>query len=458
MARIEHTLVAQPDRHIAHGIDAFGHRFHRKFHQLIGHLGQPIERLTHRIHRPGADRRLAELGAIRSHQGDGGGGLQASATAHLHALEGEAAAILLLHLLAHDRLEIAVADFPLAIRELLEAGEGIVEILTLERVAQLLEPGPEGAAAAQLAKGDAVVGQTDRAGINDFVGEAVFEHAVLVDATLVSKGVGAHDRLIGLHRHAGEIAHQPRGLGDLLGAHARERFGALGGPPQEGVEVAAPHVQGHHQLLERGIASPLADAVDRALQLAGAVFHRLEEVGHRQAQVVVAMHRDHRLVDVGHLGIDTGDQLTEFRRGGVAHGVGDVDRGGTGADRRLDHLMHELRIAAAGVFAGELHIVDQRAGVGHHLGGDRQHLGAALAQLVLEMDVAGGNKGVDAPLSSGRHRISAGLDVAGSGPSQAADHRPIGGANGFGNALHGVEVAGAGKGETGLDDVHPQPG
>ena len=104
VARIEHALVAQPDRHLAHGIDAFGHRFHRKFHQLIGHLGQPIERLTHRIHRPSPDRRLTELGAIRRYQGDGGGGLQARATAHLHALEGEAAAILLLHLLAHDRL------------------------------------------------------------------------------------------------------------------------------------------------------------------------------------------------------------------------------------------------------------------------------------------------------------------------------------------------------------------
>ena len=120
--------------------------------------------------------------------------------------------------------------------------------------------------------------------------------------------------------------------------------------------------------------------------------------------------------------------------------------------------MHELRIAAAGVFAGKFHVVHQRAGVGHHLGGDRQHLGAALAQLVLEMDVAGGNKGMDAPLSSGRHRISAGLDVASSGPSQAANHRPFCRANGFGNALHGIEIASACKGEAGFNDVDAKAG
>ena len=274
----------------------------------------------------------------------------------------------------------------------------------------------------------------------------------------MGEGVGTHDRLVGLHRHAGEVAHQARRLGDLLGAHSGERLGALSRPAQEGVEVAAAHVQRHHQLLQRGVAGSLTDAVDRALQLASAVLHRLQEVGHRQAQVVVAVHRDHGLIDIGHVGVDAGNQLAELRRRGIAHRVGDVDRGGTGPDRRFDHLIHELRITAAGVLAGELHVVHQGAGVIHHLGGDRQHLGAGLAQLVLQVDVAGGDEGVDAPIGRGRHRIGTGLDVTGRRPRQAADGGALRRAHALGDALHGSEVARAGKGEAGLDDVHPQAG
>ena len=49
MAGIEHPIAAQPDRDFAHGIDAFGDRFHRKFHQLVGNLGELVEGLADRI-------------------------------------------------------------------------------------------------------------------------------------------------------------------------------------------------------------------------------------------------------------------------------------------------------------------------------------------------------------------------------------------------------------------------
>ena len=91
----------------------------------------------------------------------------------------------------------------------------------------------------------------------------------------MGKGVGADDRLVGLHRHAGEIADQAGGFVDLLGSDAGERFAAAGVAAQEGIEVAAAHMHRHHQLLQGGIAGPLADPVDRALELAGAVLHGL---------------------------------------------------------------------------------------------------------------------------------------------------------------------------------------
>ena len=118
---------------------------------------------------------------------------------------------------------------------------------------------------------------------------ALLEHAVLVDAGLVGEGVVADDRLVALHLHAGDVGHQPAGGHEPLGVD-----------PRVGVVVVAAGAQGHHDFFERAVAGPFADAVDRAFDLAGAVFDAGQAVGHGQAQVVVAVDADHGLVDVRH--------------------------------------------------------------------------------------------------------------------------------------------------------------
>ena len=170
------------------------------------------------------------------------------------------------------------------------------------------------------------------------------------------------------------------------------------------------------------------------------------------------MHGNHGLVNVRHVGVDASNQLPKLRRGGVANGVGNVDGGGTGGDGRFDHLVHKFRITAAGVFAGELDIVDQGAGVGHHLGGDRQHLSAGFAQFVLEVDVARGNKGMDAAIGRRSHGVGTGLDIAPGRPGKPTDNGSINAAHHLSDALDSAEIPGAGEGETGLDDVHSQAG
>ena len=60
----------------------------------------------------------------------------------------------------------------------------------------------------------------DGRGVDDLVGLAVLEHAVLVDAGLVRERVAADDGLVVLDRVAGQAGHQPRRAGQLLGAHA----------------------------------------------------------------------------------------------------------------------------------------------------------------------------------------------------------------------------------------------
>ena len=106
---------------------------------------------------------------------------------------------------------------------------------------------------------------------------------------LVRERVAPDDRLVRLHRVAGQARHEPRGPGDL------PRHGA-------GVQadVGLARVQQHHDLLERGVAGALADAVDRALDLARAGQQPGERVGHRQAQVVVAVDRQHDVAQVRH--------------------------------------------------------------------------------------------------------------------------------------------------------------
>ena len=56
----------------------------------------------------------------------------------------------------------------------------------------------------------------------------------------------------------------------------------------------------HHDLFERGVAGALADAVDRALDLPDAALNGREAVGDGEAEVVVAVRAEDRLVGVRH--------------------------------------------------------------------------------------------------------------------------------------------------------------
>ena len=85
-------------------------------------------------------------------------------------------------------------------------------------------------------------------------------------------------------------------------------------------------LQRHDDLFERGIAGPLAEAVDRAFDLARAGADGGQRIGDGQAEIVVAMDGDDRLVDVGHAVAQHGDQRGEFLGHRIADGVRDVDR------------------------------------------------------------------------------------------------------------------------------------
>ena len=72
---------------------------------------------------------------------------------------------------------------------------------------------PQGVPAAVLAQHQLGLLQADVLGAHDFVGLAMLEHAVLMDAGFVGEGVLADDGLVALHLHAGDVR-RPAGWSD----------------------------------------------------------------------------------------------------------------------------------------------------------------------------------------------------------------------------------------------------
>ena len=274
---------------------------------------------------------------------------------------------------------------------------------------------------------------------HDLVGRLGLEHAVLVDAGGMREGVAADHGLVGLHRHRTHVAHQP--------ARAHE----LGGVDAAGdIQVIAAHVHDHHDLFEGGVARALADAVDGAFHLARAVPDRGDGIRGGEAQVVVAVDRDDRLVDVGHAVEQVVDDRGEDLGRGVADGVGNVDRAGPVLDGGLDHLAQKVALGAAGVLGRELHVAALAARQLHRLRDHGQDLALRAAQLLFAVNGRGAEEGVDAGPLGRAHGRGARQDVLVDGAGQAANDGPL---DLLGDGLDRDEVAGRRNGKSRFDDV-----
>ena len=212
--------------------------------------------------------------------------------------------------------------------------------------------------------------------------------------------------------------------------------------------------RGHDDFFQGGVAGPLPDAVDAAFHLTGAGFDGGQTVGHGQAQVVVAVDAERHLFDSRHPVLDVGEQLGEVGRDGVAHGVGDVDGGGPGADYRFQHLVQVLRVGAGGVHGRKLHVVAVSLGPLHHADGHVHDLFPVLPQLVHHVNLRGGQENVDAGGLRHLDGFPSLVNVVGMGAGEGGDDRPP---HFAGDVVDGLEIAGGTGGEPGFDDVHPEP-
>ena len=120
-----------------------------------------------------------------------------------------------------------------------------------------------------------------------------------------------------------------------------------------------------------------------------------ERVGHRQPEVVVAVHRHRHVAQARHELVQAAEHLGVLVGHRVADRVGHVDRGGALVERDLDHLGHELHVRARAVLGRELHVVGVLARLRHRRAGLALHVLAGGLELALDVDVAGGDEGVD---------------------------------------------------------------
>ena len=373
---------------------------------------------------------------------DGRRGCQLVAREHLVALQ-RVHVRYLAYALVQQRGYVAVGHVLFAVAERLELGKGVAQLLGRELVAHLAHVLVEGVAAAELAQHYLRLGHAHVLGVDYLICAAIGQHAVLMYARLVQKRVLAHYGLVGLHVYARERGYQ------LAGAHELARIQ----PYVAAVELAA-RLERHGQLLQRRVARALAYAVYRAFELPHTGAHSGQAARHAQPQVVVAVRRQHYLVDVPHVLAYAAYQLLKLQRHGIPHRVRYVHGGSALAYGRIQHAVEELRLGARGVLGRELHVVGIVARQAHRRTGQLQHLLGRLFELVAHVQIAGGYHNMYAAAAGTGQCLRGGLYVAGHGAAHRADDRL---AHRLGHGLHRLKVALAAGGKARLYYLHAQP-
>ncbi len=396
-------LVLQPHRHLGLGVRAFGHGVHLVEGELRLVRDQLHDGVEGGINRPVARRLHGLLGA--GHIEGERCRLRADRTGDHREGEHLDAVLLRGDLLVDEGFEILVVDVLLAVGKRLEAVEGVFQRILAELVAHFLELGAEGVAARVLAHHQRGLGHADRSRGHDLVGLGMLEHAVLVDAALVREGIPADDGLVVLHGERRRCRHELGGAVEHAAVDAH----------LVGQHVAA-GLDGHHDLFQRRVAGALADAVDGAFHLPRAGADARERVGNRHAEIVVAVHREDRLVGHGHVLAHVAEHVEVFLGRRVADGIGQVDGGGAGLDGRLDALAEIVEFRARRILRAPLHVRHPLAGARDLELDHLEHLLLALLQLVLAVHGAGREEGMDARALGMLHGLAGAIDVRGAGP------------------------------------------
>ena len=127
-------------------------------------------------------------------------------------------------------------------------------------------------------------------GTHNLKGLGIFQHSVLVNAALMSKGIFTDDGFVKLHRKAGHRGH----------AAANGHYFCAVDLCAVGHDVVA-HFHSHHDLFQCRVASALPQAIDCALNLTCAGIDGGQGIGGGHAKIIVAMRGENHLCSAGHV-------------------------------------------------------------------------------------------------------------------------------------------------------------
>src|SRR5215203_5063995 len=320
------ALELDGDPYLAEGVLPARHGVDAEVRQTALYVRRGVDGAEDRVDGPLALCLSLERALFGVGDGDGGPALAARGGDDPERLQDELA-LEGADLISGDRFQVCGCYGLLVVCDLLETREGPLEHVALHVVAELLQGVLEGVAARVLAEEDVRAFQAYIFLGHDLERPPVLEHAVLVDARLVQKGVALDDGLVRgnlVARYVGDHAARVRELAgldaDLCAVEVRARG------------------ERHHDLLQRGIPCPLPYAVDGHLDLAGPDLDPCERVGDGHPEVVVAVDREDALLEGRHPLLQPFQEVRELDRRGVAYRVGDVDQIGPCLNGRGDDL------------------------------------------------------------------------------------------------------------------------
>ena len=135
----------------------------------------------------------------------------------------------------------------------------------------------------------------------------------------------------------------------------------------------------------------------------------------------MAMDGDDGLLDVRHVLANPADQSAELVRGRIADSIGNIHSARARPNNRLEHLVEIFGIGARGIHRREFDVFDVPAGSRDHLHGPFPRLVTRQPELMLEMNVRGGDKGMNADLRRPFQRFPCAVDIFRTRACKAAD-------------------------------------
>ena len=159
-------------------------------------------------------------------------------------------------------------------------------------------------------------------------------------------------------------------------------------------QAVLPGTNSHDNFFHGSVSCPFAYAVYGALHLPGPFPDCREHVGRGKSQIIVTVDAQDGLVDIGGVFHDITDHAAEIPWYGISHRVREVHRCGAGIDDPFKDPAQEVKICTAGILCGEFNIGSKTGCVFYSLAGHFQYLLPGFPELVLEMNVRGGKKGM----------------------------------------------------------------